>query len=293
MKKQRGLSLIELMISLALGMIVIGGVTYVTASTMRTNSDTLRSTHLNQELRAALQMMTRDLRRSGYRFGIEQASVFTSNFGLTLSATSGTITLTPSDGSFGEWMTGARVRHLNDGVSYCIDITTNSSSSAEGTFVDCDANTDPAAFPSTTVSAGTWTIQDANGLISTTATCVSMGYDRDEEVTDNPTGDGDIESDEQVGYAYDATNKALLVGSTGANCASGTSGWDALINTDESGIDITGLDVDIIGDNEINAGNATVRMLEIQLSLSGQLTTDSTVQRTVTEVVKVRNDQLI
>ena len=48
----RGLSLIELMVSLAIGLIVIGGVLGLVLSIIRSNNQTIQATRLTQELRA-------------------------------------------------------------------------------------------------------------------------------------------------------------------------------------------------------------------------------------------------
>lgn len=61
-----GFSLVELMVSLAVGLFIVGGVIGIYASTMRSNVDTLKMTRLNQELRTAMNIMVRDIRRSGY-----------------------------------------------------------------------------------------------------------------------------------------------------------------------------------------------------------------------------------
>jgi len=62
----RGLTLIELLIAMVLGIIVIGTVITVFATTVRYNSDNLQMIRLNQELRGAMSLITRDLRRAGY-----------------------------------------------------------------------------------------------------------------------------------------------------------------------------------------------------------------------------------
>lgn len=61
-----GFSLTELLISLAVGFIVTGGVIAIFAANVQSNSDTLRTTLLDQQLRAAMDVMVRDIRRAGY-----------------------------------------------------------------------------------------------------------------------------------------------------------------------------------------------------------------------------------
>lgn len=68
-----GFSLVELMISIAVGLVVLGGVISIFASTVKSNADALEMTQLNQELRATMDVMSRDIRRSGYWFNAPSA----------------------------------------------------------------------------------------------------------------------------------------------------------------------------------------------------------------------------
>ncbi len=61
-----GFSLVELMVSVAIGLVVLGGVVGIFASSVKGNADALKMTRLNQELQAVMGMMTRDIRRAGY-----------------------------------------------------------------------------------------------------------------------------------------------------------------------------------------------------------------------------------
>ncbi|VAW85225.1 hypothetical protein MNBD_GAMMA18-915 [hydrothermal vent metagenome] len=65
-KNQRGFTLVELMISMLLGLIVIGGVITVFTNTVAANSSTIQTTRLNQEMRSIMEMIGSDLRRAGY-----------------------------------------------------------------------------------------------------------------------------------------------------------------------------------------------------------------------------------
>jgi type IV pilus assembly protein PilW len=64
--RQRGVSLIELMIGILVGMIVVGATIAIYVSTLRGGKNTLRTARLNQELRATMDVMVRDLRRAGF-----------------------------------------------------------------------------------------------------------------------------------------------------------------------------------------------------------------------------------
>lgn len=64
--KERGFSLIELMVSLAAGLIVVGAVVAFALASVQANSEYVSSTRLTQELRTSLDTVTDDLRRAGY-----------------------------------------------------------------------------------------------------------------------------------------------------------------------------------------------------------------------------------
>ena len=63
---QRGFSLIEMMIGLAVGLFVLGGTLSVFVSNVTNSRRMLVEARLQQDLRAAADLITRDLRRAGY-----------------------------------------------------------------------------------------------------------------------------------------------------------------------------------------------------------------------------------
>lgn len=62
----RGLSLVELMIGITIGLIVVAGATLLAATQMTENRRLLLETQVQQDLRAAADIITRELRRGGY-----------------------------------------------------------------------------------------------------------------------------------------------------------------------------------------------------------------------------------
>jgi prepilin peptidase dependent protein B len=85
---QRGLSLVELMVGLTLGMLVVVGGISMFVSNATTSRQLNRETHVNQDLRAAVDLIARDLRRAGYWGESLRGTVAT-------SATSSTTTPNP------------------------------------------------------------------------------------------------------------------------------------------------------------------------------------------------------
>lgn len=62
---QAGLSLVELMVGITVGLFVLGGATLLVATQLGDNRQLLLETQLRQDLRATMDIMTRELRRSG------------------------------------------------------------------------------------------------------------------------------------------------------------------------------------------------------------------------------------
>lgn len=64
-RRQRGLSLVELMVGIAVGLLVVAGATMVVANQLGDNRRLLLETQVQQDLRAAADIVTRELRRAG------------------------------------------------------------------------------------------------------------------------------------------------------------------------------------------------------------------------------------
>lgn len=62
----QGVSIVELLIGIAIGLFVLAGATMVTANQLGDNRKLLLETQIQQDLRAAMDIITRDIRRSGY-----------------------------------------------------------------------------------------------------------------------------------------------------------------------------------------------------------------------------------
>lgn len=60
-----GFTLVELMVAMVIGLIVIGAVTALVLSMVRSNKETIAATRLTQELRATSAVITSELQRAG------------------------------------------------------------------------------------------------------------------------------------------------------------------------------------------------------------------------------------
>jgi prepilin-type N-terminal cleavage/methylation domain-containing protein len=68
-RTQKGFSLIELMISMAVGLLIIAGVSNMFGGVLRGDSDMLNSMRLNSDLTSAMTLMTTEIRRAGFCMG--------------------------------------------------------------------------------------------------------------------------------------------------------------------------------------------------------------------------------
>lgn len=62
----KGFSLIELMVAMVAGLVVIGAIVVFTAATAQSSSANIRSTKVMQNLRSAMSLIEREIRRSGF-----------------------------------------------------------------------------------------------------------------------------------------------------------------------------------------------------------------------------------
>lgn len=94
--RQKGVSLIELMVALGISLVLLLGMTRFLSTSLTSNASTMKATRLNQELRAIMLLISRDVRRAGYwgnaSSGIGVGSAAYSNpFGTVNTATAGCI----------------------------------------------------------------------------------------------------------------------------------------------------------------------------------------------------------
>lgn len=61
-----GFSLVELMVALTIGLFILLGLTTFLSNNLRSSAQLAAATRLNQEMRAIMTLMSRDLRRAGY-----------------------------------------------------------------------------------------------------------------------------------------------------------------------------------------------------------------------------------
>ncbi|NND45459.1 MAG: prepilin-type N-terminal cleavage/methylation domain-containing protein [Xanthomonadales bacterium] len=216
--RQRGMSLMEMLIAMSISLVVSLAMVGLMANTLGTGTETIGSARLTSEIRAALQIMTRDLRRANYHANYIKC--------------------------FG---------NLD-----CRDILNNG-----------DGNVENYIKP-ITVTGGS---------------CFFYWFDRD--------SDGDGTDDDPVG-AF----RRVVVGGVGViqmtttreNAPSCNSGnyWTAI--TDPDVINVTNFFVSNALSYTDTVDGATQTVDKIALVITAQLTGNAAVQRTVQDVIRVRND---
>jgi prepilin peptidase dependent protein B len=84
--RQRGLSLVELMIGIAVGLFVLAGATFMLSNQLHDGRRLMLETQVQQDLRAAADIMVRELRRAGYSPTAENSAWFRGTTGVAQSA---------------------------------------------------------------------------------------------------------------------------------------------------------------------------------------------------------------
>lgn len=64
--RQRGITLVELLVGIAVGLFIIGTATFMLSNQLDENRRLILDTQLQQDLRSAADLVSRDLRRAGY-----------------------------------------------------------------------------------------------------------------------------------------------------------------------------------------------------------------------------------
>ena len=207
----------ELLITMAISMIVIAGTMVFYVSTAKSSTQNSSTVRLNQELRSAMDLISRDIRRAGYR-GNAQNCV---------------------------------------GVGY-----------------------------SNYVNSGTTTCSAFAAYTLTSTSQIEFSYDENSSATQETSS-----PDERYGYRLNSGEIEVKTGG----------GWQPL--TDANLVTITNLNfaestrhmnvntsAAVSGGCASIAGTPCVSVRTISITITGQLPNDATVQRTLSENARIRND---
>lgn len=254
--RQSGMSLTEMLISLAISMVVIGGVVSIYTSTIGSSSATLKASKLNQELTAVLSVMVNDIRRAGYSaqniYTTPQDNYFSKADDTDLEI-------------FDEYISGG------DCIVYAYDRNKN------GTVQD----TDISGFRLVAGNGGNRVIQMR--LQGNTA-----GFPNDQNHCEDAYGTWQPVTDDTI-----INITSLSFSDAGSECLN-TSEPDGLDEVDAADAD-TVVDNEEEYDCitvAADSGEVTVETRQITITIEGKLATDPSVQALVTQTVRVRNDKV-
>lgn len=257
--KQRGLSLVELMVGMVAGLIVVGGVTSVYLTTIVTSANTLKQSKLNQEVTTLVSVMASDIRRAGIwgSTQIDYQSPQNNPFAQvndTALEVFAAITDTDDAG-----VTGSGVC-----IVYTYDVDTT-----DGTDVTA---TDLRGFR---LNNGAVEMRQQGDITDTGNLC------NDADDTWLPVTDSDV------------INVSALTFSLASSSCLNTREPDETNN--DSGIDGTTDEADEYDCYRTDyvstdAGDITVETRFVDINLTANLTSDSTVSLSMTQSVRVRND---
>jgi prepilin peptidase dependent protein B len=254
--RQTGLSLVELMVGLVVGLIVVAGASAMYVTTVRGQAYGLRAAKLNQDLRATMSVIASDMRRSGYWAGAIVAGsppTFPPNPYSSVGGTQTVLTV-PAGGTC---------------VMYAYDADADASNPVEagevfGFRLNVDVvemlEVDTVAGPTVTsnCAAGTW-----SGITSNDTVVIDA-------LTFSTTGSQCMNATK--GISWQVTADSVL-----APCA------ETAVNVNMNG---TGVHAAPDG------GDLLTEVMQVTVSLTGHHSSDATMASTITETVHLANNRM-
>ncbi|MGC9456316.1 MAG: PilW family protein [Halothiobacillaceae bacterium] len=253
--RQSGVTLVELMIGMVIGLIVIAVVGTVFLSALRGSSDTLAIVKLNQQLRGALSYMTADLRRAGYWAGA--------------NATASDPTVT-AENPFTRLTAPATDIQIHDN-GQCLLFSYDFDHDEDGNLYD---NASPANAP-------LYGYRLAAGQLQATIPGTSLGTDG------TATCEAGLFEDLTDPDVVDVTQ--LTFSTEGSRCLNIDSGatWEAAANSSTPACDssTTGYSA--------TAGDRLVEVRRITVEIEGRHAQDPAVTISLADTVKIRNNRIV
>ena len=287
MLRQRGWSLVELLLALSLGLLVTGSAVGLLMTTLKTSREALDWARLNQDVRHLANSMQRDFLRAAYWQPMDAIVQASARCDLQISAAgvgSVTIRSVNSAGStpcaaFGTPISANMLLGRN------LIISTLDAEGAAGmqrlrieTIVDPSRLMASGSALVSRVPAGSWTIDNPFSAMTRTGDCLVFGYDED--------GDGLRGDQEWFGYRLDVSSHAVRGTNNARTCSSGD--WENI--SDERTVSVASLSF-LLPFSEQQAGSGMdLRRHEASLSMDVRLRRDVRINRKIEASVRVRND---
>lgn len=289
--RQTGVTLVELMIGLAAGLVVVLAGTTMLTTTLTADATNMRYTRLNQDLRAVSNTVSKDLARAG-EWSLADDMVHASlTSDLSFSGTSGAVTATTqARGSTtainslaapitAAAMTGRTLVVLMRvaGVTTRFNLQVTGRPSDSSLSVTIPVGT---TLPATLASAGSWTVVNPFLGVTTNVAnnCVLVSYDLN--------GNGVRDTNENFGFRLDTVEGAVETTTTATACNSGS--WENF--TDPAFVDVSAFSLTQIRTTSTPANLLNAVLDQYVLTLAGALQSEAEAVRTLQQAVKVRNN---
>lgn len=260
--KDCGFTLIELIVSLAMGTIVIAGLISVYVSILVSSSETLATSKLSQQVSALMNIMTNDIRRAGY-------------WGQGVTPLADYIIRSPVSNPFSA--TALTSLALIDNIIGNNIIAGNAATTGDCVTYTYDANDD-----------GILDNEDIVGfrLVDSTAQMRRLGNIGDARHDSCTVGTWESLTDSNV-ISIDVLQFSLL----NSVCIN-TREPDGVDNDGVNGVDDPA-EMDCYANAPLAAsGDITTETLQINIRLEASLVSDSFVKTQMNQVVRVRNDRV-
>ncbi len=281
-KPVAGFTLVQLMIGAVIGLIVLGGAVALFATLRGGGTETSRQMRLTYHLREALDLMTREARRSGYwsQAGRTQLPTCT----LTPAATGGssvgfaaTATPFPSAAeSVGYYIAG------NSGVARIVNWL--STDQVEGDVITSFASTASIASGSWVLRMNPFALAGNDLSVQEGGACLTYTYD--------VNSDAVVDDAERFGFRLrDGVVQMRIGGSGPSSCTDGT--WepvtDPAMAVTALAFQVSTVSIDLDG-----AGPASARLDQRRLTIqiTGRDAVDPDLQLGLQQTIRLRNDVL-
>jgi type IV pilus assembly protein PilW len=260
---QRGVTLVELLIGMAVGIVVVGGAIAMFTSSVRSSNDTLKSSKLNQEIGGLLHVIVNDVRRAGFWGNIDMDAIDENPFNLQ-----GATALVVRDD-----MTSNSIQPAT-GQGSCL-LYSYDATYVPGNLAGALEATDLFGFRlnGSVVQMRQSGVVDGAGCVG--GTCNSCTNGTWENVTDP-------DLIEVTDLTFDLAASQCLNGSEP----------NAVDDNGDGVIDDAGEFNCYVTVPGVGSGAVTVETRELLVTIAGRLSGDTSTQASVAQSVKVRNDLL-
>ncbi len=256
LQSENGFTLVEMLISMAMGVIVISGVLGVYVSIAASSADTLGLSKLNGQMSSALQVMSNDIRRAGF-WGDMSADDFAN----------------PSTNPFNQIDVTALEVHANN-----VQVASNSADGGDCIIYSYDSNNDGILD-----NADIAGFRLVNGVLQMRRNGDIVANNRHDSCTSGSDNWQNLTDPNTV-----IVNE--LVFTLDNSICINNREPDDLDNDGANGIDDPDEADCYVQPPAVGSGQNTIETREVAITISGQLTNSVLTSMTITQNVRVRND---